>query len=472
METFMSTIAPLIEGFNNLDQGTKDIIGGMLTWGTLLTAGAAGLGILSKVLSPAGNVLSTGVSKLKDALSGAKDVKDKVSGLKDALDSKKLVSTVNIKAANVNVNGKTTGTNTTTSTKTGQNTPTPVSAGSRFLSGLSLAGILSGSTAANAAALGTAGILGVGTAGTILAGTTGYGLNKADEYMNSISPGIGKTWGGMKAIGGVINPFGTQMLSSMQSGAQVFQDVWNGKNPLDNLISGVTSNHNWGIMGAAGQGASDIGNWANDNIGKPISDWWNSWSLDGVGSGIDKWFNTATPSKDIADWAGKNIGKPVTDTWNNAKTTVMNNPVLGSAITEVSNLFNDPKKFWSDARGYVSHSIVGKAWADASRLYTNVKSWWDKAISYVRTNALHNEVSGTAKPVTVYAGGDEGADEGYGTGPYYEPVITTTSTKTTTKQTIIHAPINIESISNREEGDRAIQAVTTHLNQFNDDNGN
>lgn len=113
-ETLMTWIAPVISAFMGLDPAVQSTIGTVLTAGIVVTAAASGLGILVKVLSPVGTVLSGGIGKLKDALSGAKDVKDKVSGLKNALDGSKLVSTVSIKAGVVNVNGKTTGSSTTT----------------------------------------------------------------------------------------------------------------------------------------------------------------------------------------------------------------------------------------------------------------------------------------------------------------------------------------------------------------------
>lgn len=75
-ETFMTTIDPVITGFNNLDQGTKDIIGGLLTWGVLLTAGAAGLGILSRALSPVYNALNNLRTSSNKAVDASTDLVD------------------------------------------------------------------------------------------------------------------------------------------------------------------------------------------------------------------------------------------------------------------------------------------------------------------------------------------------------------------------------------------------------------
>ena len=465
-ETFMSTIAPVIDDFNNLDPGIKNTLGGLITWGTLLIAGAAGLGIMIKVLSP----VAGGLGKIKDALSGAKDVKNGVDKLKDGLSGKDITSTVNIKAANVYVNGKTTGTgpNNTTTTTTTTTTPPPSTWSKITSAGYKIA---------------NAGIpLVSGALGSYLAT---YGLPTTTRLSAVGMSAVGSVSRGLTSFGGSL---AIPLAGADLPGNWLYEWRTKGINPIQGASNYVNTSPEWNMV------RGQFGNATNPNIKGSLADQLNlpgwlsgaskgpidyldslkNWKMPDLG--IDDWFKNATPSQDIANWANTNIGKPVTDTWNNTKTTVMSNPVIGGAITQVSNLLNDPQKAWNDARNYVSHSIIGKAWADASQLYTNVKSWWDAARRYVKehtisTTADHNEfISGGGGG--AFTAGDN-ADAGYGTGPYYEPVITTpTTTKTTTKQTIIKAPITIESISNREEGDRAIKAITNHLNQFNNANGN
>ncbi|MGB9979371.1 hypothetical protein [Methanobacterium sp.] len=468
-ETLMTWIAPIISGFMALDPSVQSTIGTVLTAGIVVTAAAAGLGILVRVLSPVGSAVSGGISKLKDALGDSKDIKDKISGLKDSLDAKKLVSTVSIKAATVNVNGKTTSSTspptTTTSTGNGKNTPVPpVVPWWQSLTGvLSMAGVN----------------LGVGSfAGAVKDRMNWY---LPGEWGSSSSAAMTQSQMAQPAT----NTFGIGSLSGEGVGRTLWNMFMGGQdfgtasgNAVQTMYTQSQTPQGSGPLGAWLSGAAgNTSSWANDNIGKPLNDWWNSWSLQGTGQGIDDWFKNAHPTQDISYWANDNLGKPVNDAWNNARNTVMSNPVIGGAITQVSNLLSDPQKAWNDARTYVSHSIVGQAWADAYSLYSNVKSWWDAARNYVSshiikpTPGIGTGSNGGGGGAIEGAAGDEGADTGYGIGPYYEPVITTSTTKTT-KQTVIHAPINIETISNREEGDRAIKAVTNHLNQFNNANGN
>jgi len=98
------------------------------------------------------------------------------------------------------------------------------------------------------AAGGTAATIGTVIGGTALTMGTGYGLNKADEYMAGLGSTANSSWMLNKGIMGITNPF-NMMFGQMQTGAQFYEDLFTGKNPIDNLIKGMKDNHGFGLSG-------------------------------------------------------------------------------------------------------------------------------------------------------------------------------------------------------------------------------
>jgi hypothetical protein len=478
-EMLMTWISPLIFGFMSLDPAVQSVIGTALTAGIVVTAVAAGLGILVKVLSPVGSVLSTGVSKLKDALSGAKDVKDKVSGLKDALDSKKLVSTVNIKAANVNVNGKTTGTpnpNKTTPPTTTSSTGSRSGVLSTVLSVIQSIGV----------GLGVGDILGEYVVKPSLGFLTGQPVSKSYGGVLNV---IDSLFGTNTATPVSQKDYETQVREYNKGKANVsdYNKDWNSSlawlgGATGNTFSAIGSFGSWvadpikAITGISGNTPLNIPNLPQLLGLNPVS----AASPNGSKSSFQddlkdlfdfSRFNITWPNVDAQGWANNNLVKPVTDGWNGAKNWVTQNPVIGGAITQVENLLKDPQKAWDDAKSYVSRSIVGKAWADAYALYSNVKSWWDAARRYVQTRPI-DQSTGLNNGGGGVLAGDEGADAGYGVGPYYEPIITTSSNSTTKKETNYNVTVKVDTVDSDSRVDQIGQAVAIALNNHNNANGN
>ena len=499
-ETLMSWISPVIAGFMALDPSVQGTIGTVLTAGIVVTAVGAGLGILSKLLSPVGSTAMSVVSKLKSALSGADGVKDGVKTVKDALSGGKLTSTVNIKAATVNVNGKLTGTGTGDITGTGgknggKNTGTGGKSGNAG-GLLALLGLSSGDIGAVAAGIAFPAI----ASGQAWFDKGNTGLNSFQDLRSQylaadVDSVLGMFTGSNSTVAQDAANRGNSWIKGkgITTGNQPGIFDWlTGNKPSNNMNVPGILDLPWGSIGNAltdpmafltGISGTSGGPYLSQKLFgglfNPVSATSSgssghpSFQQDLAGLFDFSRFGITWPNIDAQGWADTNLKKPVEDGWNNARNIVMSNPIIGGAITAVTNLFKDPQKAWNDARNYVSHSIIGQAWANAKALYDNVVNWWNAARNYVKTVPIIGQVYQYVTGDTGKNAAGDNADLGYGTGPYYEPVITpSTKTTKTTKQTIIHAPITIESISNREEGDRAITAVTNHLNQFNNDNGN
>lgn len=457
-ETLMTWIAPVIAAFMALDPSIQSTIGTVLTAGIVITAAAAGLGILVRVLSPVGNGVKAGIDALKSALGGSSDVKKGMDNVKNALNGSKLTSTVNIKAATVNVNGKTTGTgpNNTTTTTTTTTTPPP-STWSK-ITGL-------GYKIANA------GIpLASGALGSYLAT---YGLPTSTRLSAMGMSAVGSVSRGLTSFGGSLGiPLQGLFLNQhpdVQGSGGLLSGNWSwdyAKKGIGNVFPADATNPN--VKGSLAD-QLNLPGWLNGNA-VPWLD-----SLKGITMpdlGIDKWFQDFKPSQMITDWWNSTtsgwklpdvslqsildtikgfvlgtLGLPGNLTWEQVKEEIRKK--IFNALGLPGNLS------WSRVGGWVLGKIYGFLGLPGNLSWGMIQGWIMDAVGLGGGNAA-----------------GENADAGYGTGPYYEPVVTTTSSSKTTKQTVINAPITIESISNREEGDRAITAVTNHLNQFNNANGN
>ena len=495
-ETLMTWISPVIFGFMSLDPGIQSIIGTILTAGIVVTAGATGLGLLIKVLSP----VYDGFTKVKDALGGAKEIKNKISGLKDSLDGKKLVGSVSIKATSVYVNGKTTGTTGTGGTTTTTTGGTTGKGGSTS-SGSRLSGLLPIAVGGLEAG-GIAGLLGVGATALFQGFSPDVskelsGLGLKGSAQNVLDIGNMNTLGLMGSIGSQFFHFGEGPVSqatydessSMAKEAQK-RNLGDMQDVRGAIWGNLTSTGSW-LQGAGGNTQTWLGGAYNNT--RDFFDSSKDWKMPDLG--IDKWLQDAHPTEDLKNWftdttkdwklpnidtggAINTLKTDVTNGWNGAKNWVMSNPVIGGAITEVSNLFNDPHKFWSDAKSWVlSNPTVGKAWADAYALYSNVKSWWDAARKYVRD---HTITPGIGTGSNGGGGGGFGSpesvnDELYGQGPYYEPIVTTPSTNTTTtvkedNSTTIN--LTVGNVDSDDRVDQVVNALTIAITNANNAKGN
>ena len=119
----------------------------------------------------------------------------------------------------------------------------------QFLSGLSLVPALSSTGAGSWAAMSGATAAGTVAGAGVLGLGTGFGLNKLDEYL---SGSAGDAWTGFKGMAGIVNPL-NMMFAPLQTGAQSFENLLTGKNPLDPIVSFFKGDtHGWGLGGLGG----------------------------------------------------------------------------------------------------------------------------------------------------------------------------------------------------------------------------
>ena len=509
-ETLMTWIAPVIAGFMALDPSVQSTIGTILTAGIVITAVGAGLGILSKLLSPVWG----GLTKIKDALTGAKDVKKGVDTLKNSLNGSKLTSTVNIKAATVNVNGKVTGTTPKTTTTTTPTKPTKTTPSGKGTS------------------VGVLGMLGItaGTVGAEAAGLTYPVISSLQAWFDPKNKGLtsfqnlrsGYLAKDADAVLGMITGSDSNVAqTAVNRGNKYFKSkgITTGNQPgILDWLTGNKPKNNMNVPGILD--IADWGKWLTDpvggltNLSSPSTGPYLSQKLFG---GLGSLFSPANASP--TGYNGNLTGSPTDimpgtsvqsatinppNGWklpdispdsilNTIKSSILGtlglpgdmswDKVEDTIKTKIFNILGLPGNLsWDQVKAVIKQKILNALGLPGDLSWSRVSGWvlgkvfgslhlpgnltWDMIRGWI--------INAVWKPGNT--GGDSGADTGLGKGPYaetkYVASTSTTAANKTTSKTVIHAPITIESISNREEGDRAIQAITLHIKEHNDANGN
>jgi hypothetical protein len=215
---FLPHLITIIDFLTEMDTKT----GGFSTQ-LMLAAGAA---------VSLGGMLGLVYSPLKDALGAAKDlagwIKDKIPSTKTTTIKCKKDPSCETKSTSESGGGFWT-------SRPGQ-----------FLSGLSLVPALSSTGTGSWAAMSGATAAGTVTGGALLGLSAGFGLNKLDEYLTG---GAGTALSSFKGMAGIINPL-NMLFAPLQTGAQSFENILTGKNPLDPIVSFFKGDtHNWGLSG-------------------------------------------------------------------------------------------------------------------------------------------------------------------------------------------------------------------------------